>query len=229
MTSSIVSHVSHVNFLCRSVFLELCRIGHLRCHLTVDATKKLVSSFVLSRLDYCNSLLAGLPENKLDRLQRVKNNAARLVLGRWGRDHAKPLLRSLHWLPVRAWIEYKISTLCYRSRDSSAPAYFSDLLSVYQPSRSLRSAEAGPMTVPCIKLSKYRKHAFSYIGPVTWNSLPKPPSNPIWKCFSSKSICTDDFHKGVEQSWVSCISVYPVQYVCTNDCLNLLFYFYCLT
>ena len=175
----------HVNFLCRSVFLELRRIGHLRRHLTVDATKKLVSSFVLSRLDYCNSLLAGLPENRLDRLQRVQNNAARLVLGRRGRDHAKPLLRSLHWLSVRARIEYKISTLCYRSRDSSAPAYFSDLLSVYQPSRSLRSADAGLMTVPLIKLNKYGKRAFSYIGPVTWTSLPKPlrdaPSLPSFK------------------------------------------------
>ena len=120
----------HVNFLCRSVFLELCRIGHLRRHLTVDATKKLVSSFVLSRLDYCNSFLAGPPENRLDRLQRVQNNAARLVLGRRGRDHGKPLLRSLHWLPVRARIEYKTSTLCYRSRDSSAPAYLPDLLSI---------------------------------------------------------------------------------------------------
>ena len=156
------------------VFLELRRIEHLRRHLTVDATKKLVSSFLLSRLDYCNSLLACLPENKLDRLLRVQNNAARLVLGRRGRDHAKPLLRSLHWLPVRARIEYKISTLCYRSRDSSAPAYFSDLLSVYQPSRSLRSADSGLMTVPRIKLNKYGKLAFSYIGPVTWNSLPKP-------------------------------------------------------
>ena len=74
-----------------------------------------------------------------------------------------------------------------RSRDSSAPAYLSDLLSVYQPSRSLLSADAGLMTVPRIKLNKYGKRAFSYIGPVTWNSLPKPlrdaqvspPSNPI--------------------------------------------------
>ena len=164
----------HVDFLCRSVFLELRRIGHLRRHLTVDATKKLVSSFVLSRFDYCNSLLAGLPENRLDRSQRVQNNAARLVLGRRRRDHAKPLLRSLHWLSVRARIEYKISTLCYRSRDSSAPAYFSDLLSVDQPSRSLRSADAGLMTVPLIKLNKHGKRAFSYIGHVTWNSLPKP-------------------------------------------------------
>ena len=51
-----------VNLLRRSVFLELRRIGHLRRHLSVDATKKLVSSFDLSRPDYCNSLLAALPE-----------------------------------------------------------------------------------------------------------------------------------------------------------------------
>ena len=101
-----LSMAQHVNLLCRSVFLELRRIGHLRRHLSVDATKKLVSSFVLSGLDYFNSLLAGLPENRLDRLQRVQYNAACFVLGR--------RLRSLHWLPVRARTEYKISTLCYR-------------------------------------------------------------------------------------------------------------------
>jgi len=117
----------HVNLLCRSVFLELRRIGHLRRHMSADATKKLVSSFVLSRPGYCNSSLAGLLENRLDRLQRVQNYVVRLVLGRRGRDHAKPLFRSLHWLPVRGRIEDKISTLCYRSRDSSAPAYLSDL------------------------------------------------------------------------------------------------------
>ena len=76
-------------------------------------------------------------------------------------------------------------TLCYRSRDSSAPAYLSDLPSVYQPSRSLRSADTGLMTVPRIKLNKYGKRTFSYIGPVTWNSLPKPlrdaPSLPSFK------------------------------------------------
>ena len=73
---------------------------------SVDAMKKLISSFILSRLNYSNSLLAGLPENnRLDRLQRVQNNAARLVLGRQGP-------RCLHWFPVRAGIEYKISTLC---------------------------------------------------------------------------------------------------------------------
>ena len=145
----------HVNLLCRSVFLELRRTGHLWRHISVDATKKLVSSFVLSRLDSCISLLAHLPENRLDRLLRVQNNAARPVLGRRGRDHKNLLPRSLHWLPIRARIEYKISTLCYRGRDLSAPAYVYDLPAVYPPSSSLHSADAldGLMTVPRIKLN----------------------------------------------------------------------------
>ena len=124
-----ISNSTFSTYLC---FLELRRIGHLRRHPYVDATKKLVSSFVLSRRDYCNSLLADLSENRLDRLQRVQHNAARLALDRRRRNLAKLLLRSLHWLPVRARTEYKIPTLCYRSRDSSIPAYLSGLLSVYQ-------------------------------------------------------------------------------------------------
>ena len=99
----------HIKRFCGIVFLELRRIGHF------GATYLLIrlrSGFHLSfckRQDYCNSLLESLPENRLDRLQRVQHNAARLVLGRRGRDHAKPLLRSLYWLPVRPRIEYRIS------------------------------------------------------------------------------------------------------------------------
>ena len=120
----------HVDLLCRSVFLELRRIGHHRRYLSVEATTNLVSSFVLSRLDCCNSVLAGLPENKLDRLQSVQSNAARFVLSRRRRDHAKPLLRSPHWLPTRARIEHKISTLCYRKTCSTAPAYLYEVVDI---------------------------------------------------------------------------------------------------
>ena len=81
--TAIFPWISIVN-LCRPVFLEveLSRIGHPGCHLSVDAIKKQVSSFILSRLGYCNSLLVGLPENRLDCLQRVQNNAAHHVLDR---------------------------------------------------------------------------------------------------------------------------------------------------
>ena len=144
----------HVNLQCRSVFLELHRIGHLRRHLSVDATKKLVSSFVLSRRDCCSSLLASLPENRLDRLQRVQHNAARLVLGRRGRDHAKPLLRSLHWLPVSSWVAYTIPPC----------ASVAEILLVL-PTCLVFSLSTFPLSAFCrhwthyIKLNKYGKRA----------------------------------------------------------------------
>ena len=98
----------------------------------------------------------------------------RMRLFGWrGRDHAKPVLRSLHWLPIRARIQHKISNLWYCSTDSSVPVYLSDLLTVHQHSRSLPSANAGLITVPRIRLNIYGKCSFSYVRPVTWNSLLK--------------------------------------------------------
>ena len=180
-----LSMETHITSLCRSLFLELRRLSQLRPYLTVHAAKTLMSAFVLSRIDYCNSLLVGLPDTKLNRLQRIQNNAARVVLGGRKRDHVTPLLKSLHWLPVKARIEYKIATLCYRCFHSTAPSYLSDLLTVHIPTRTLRSADAGHFCVPRVKLSTYGKRSFSHIGPKTWNSLPRhvrdSPSLPSFR------------------------------------------------
>ena len=70
---------SHVTALIRTMYLELKKIGKIRHLINIDCATLLVSSIVLSKLDYCNSLLAGLPSEKLKKLQIVQNNAARLV------------------------------------------------------------------------------------------------------------------------------------------------------
>ena len=70
-----------------------------------------MSAFVLSRLDYCNSIPSGCPEHLLEKLQKVQNSAARLVLKAHKRDHVSPLLRTLHWLPIQARIEYVANTV----------------------------------------------------------------------------------------------------------------------
>ena len=74
------------------------------------ATKNLVTSLVLPRLDYCNSLLAGIPQKLVNKVQRVMNCAARLVCEASKREHVTPLLVNLHWLPVECRIEYKTAT-----------------------------------------------------------------------------------------------------------------------
>ena len=72
-------HGKHVITVCRSAYLQLRNIGRIRTFLTADATKTLVNSLVTSKLDYCNSLLVGIPNSTLSKLQRVQNTAARII------------------------------------------------------------------------------------------------------------------------------------------------------
>ena len=125
-----------VSKICQSAYLELRRISSIRHVLTVDATKTLVTSLVLLRLDYCNSLLSGIPQQLIDKLQKVQNCSARLIFKTSKWTHVSPLLAKLHWLPIAQRIDYKISSLCYDVASDTAPLYLSDLC-LYVPSRSL--------------------------------------------------------------------------------------------
>ena len=130
----------HISSICCASFLELRRIASIRPYLSQSAPARLVAAMVISRLDYCNSVFIGLPADQIARLQRVQNNAARLVLEKRRRGHVTPLLKKLHWLPVKFRCQYKIAALAYRHFDGSLPPYLSSSLCTYEPSRSLRSS-----------------------------------------------------------------------------------------
>ena len=110
-----LSTKEHINFICNTAFLEIRRISTIRHCLTDDATETLVVSLVLSRIDYSNSLLAGLPQSLVGKLQRVQNSAARLVVRALPHVHITPILRHLQWLPVRARISYKTACLWFNA------------------------------------------------------------------------------------------------------------------
>ena len=97
-------------------------------------------SLVLSRLDYCNSILSGSPKCLIKKLQRVQNTAARITLRMPRTEHTTPLLRMLHWLSIPSRIAYKIDSLCHTVLTTAYPKYLSDLLNVYTPARPLRSS-----------------------------------------------------------------------------------------
>ena len=124
---------AHVVNLIRTANFELHCINSIRHYLSVQATKTLVSAFVLSRLDYCNFLLSGCPQYLLDRFQKVQNNAGRLILKATKTDHITPHLRILCWLPIDARIKYKLSSLCFGAITSTGPVHLSDLLKIYTP------------------------------------------------------------------------------------------------
>ncbi len=140
--------------------------------LPVSDAEKLVHAFMTSRLDYCNALLGGCPASSINKLQVVQNAAARVLTRSRKYDHITPTLQSLHWLPIKYRIRYKILLLAYKALNGLAPAYLTSLPSRYNPSRSLRSQISGLLVVPRIAKSTKGGRAFSYLAPKLWNSLP---------------------------------------------------------
>ena len=154
------------------MYFEIRNISMMKSILSYDSVKTLITPLVLSRLDYCNSLLAGITEQKISKLQKAQNCAAWLILGKPGSGSAKSMLRTLHSLPLKAKIEYKIPVLCYNTLHSSMPSYVKDLLNFYVPERVLRSQDSKLLIVSKSNLKTFGDRAFTVTGPIIWNSLP---------------------------------------------------------
>lgn len=161
-----------ISVVCKTASYQLRRIGLLRKYLSVDATKTLMQALVTSRLDYANSLYAGLPKKQLKRLQRIQNSAARLITQTRRSQNITPIFISLHWLPVEFRVKFKICCLTYKALGNNSPAYIKELLIAYEPSRSLRSRHRNLLAVPRSRTVSFGDRAFSRIAPKLWNSLP---------------------------------------------------------
>ena len=103
--------VTHITNTCKAAVYHLHNITRIRKFLTMAFTKVLVHAFIMARIDYCNSLLYGLPTTHINKLQRVQNAAARLICSTPRFSHVTPVLFSLHWLPVKFRIDFKILLL----------------------------------------------------------------------------------------------------------------------
>jgi len=141
---------------------------------TDGRTATLMSAFVLSKLDYCNTILAGLPKSTIAPLQRAQNAAARLIGLVASRDYVTSTLQQLHWLPVQYRIIYKLCLLMHLIHTSQAPSYLTDIVTQtasVTPRTRLRSGSSLRYEQPRTRL-KFGQRAFSYAAPAAWNSLP---------------------------------------------------------
>ena len=113
----------HISSVCKSTYFHLHNIGSIRSILSNDACVQLIHSLVTVRLDYCNSILYGLPDDSLYRSQKIQNPAAIILACLPLFSHISATLHDFYWLPIRYRITFKICILTYQAYHCTAPSY----------------------------------------------------------------------------------------------------------
>ena len=161
----------HVKRICQSVYFHMRNINSIRKILTYETAATVIHALITSRIDNGNSLLIGITDRLLHKLQLAQNTAARVLTKTRKFDHITPILKDLHWLPIRERINFKILILTWKALNGIAPDYLFNLLVPYVPSRRLRSSDKHLLVIPRA-LSAFGDRAFSVVAPTLWNSLP---------------------------------------------------------
>jgi len=167
----------HVSRICAGCYYRLRQLRRIRRSLDSNSLATLVYAAVNSRIDYCNTVLAGAPRTVTDKLQRVLNAAARVVTGtrKFDRGLGRILHDELHWLDVPDRVIFKLAVTVHRCLNGRAPPYLSDYcvpVAGTVTRRHLRSTNRQLLAVPRYRLNTYGRRAFSVAGPTVWNSLP---------------------------------------------------------
>ena len=162
----------HVSKVCSKAFRGFYNIRETKKFLSIEHPKTLVHAFVTSHPDYCDSLLFGIPQYQIKRLQRVLNAAARITCFIPRCTHITPILMHLHWLPVKFCVEFKITLYVYKALNGMAPDYIADLpLEKPECPDQLRSNDQRLLLIPKTKTMTMRDRAFAHAGPSTRNKI----------------------------------------------------------
>ena len=166
---------AHVSNIARTCYIELRRLASIRRFLTSTSTVAIVSAFVLSKIDYCSSLLFGSTHDATSHLQRIQNYAAQVILRRPISSRITIHLKSLHWLPVKVRTTYKIACLYHHCHSSTVPSYVTDMLQK-NPSHT-RNTRSCSYTMPLLNRPAHSKAtlgfcSFSFASSSVWNFIP---------------------------------------------------------
>lgn len=164
---------AHINHTCKAAYYHLINVRRIRKYLSNEAIQSLVHTLIIGRIDYCNKILCGLPLKYVNKLQRLQNSAWRLIFNIPRFDHVTPFLRSLHWLPVKFRIEFKVVLMTFKALHGLAPRYLRDLITIKENSGYNLSSNKGLLLLqPNKTLKTLGDWAFSAASPRLWNSLP---------------------------------------------------------
>jgi len=173
--------------ICATCFFWLRQLRRVRQSLDTESVRTFVHAFITSRIDYCNTVLAGAPKYTTNKLQRVLNVAARLVSNtkKFDRGLSRLLHTDLHWLDVPERVQFKFCMAVRRCMHDKAPQYFKEYCTLFSDTHGrqrLRSASRHLLSVPRHRRT-FGRRAFAVAGPTACNSLPDDLRNP--SCYDS--------------------------------------------
>ena len=169
-----LSLANQINKVKQKAINGLVNISHISSLIDKNHRLQLVHSLIFSHIDFCNSLYYGLPNTELHPLQMILNSAARLVvnLPRFSQVRITPICIQLHFLPVKARIEFKICLLVYKALKYGQPSYLSELLRPYEPESTVQLRSGGRLKEPIISNLANSERCFEYHAPRLYNKLP---------------------------------------------------------
>ena len=171
-----LTFTKHILTLSRACYYQLRQLRVVTRSLSFSSASMLVHAFVCSRLDYCSSLYVGLPQVRLNCLNRVLRSAARLVGGISRFGHVSEFMRDdLHWLPLHQRILFRASCIAWRCAQAIGPSYLCEIFTPASATlgrRSLRSSTRGDFRVPFARTATMQLRSFFVVGPTVWNGLP---------------------------------------------------------
>ena len=168
-----LKHTTHINKLTSSSFNTLHNISRVQCNFNQDTTKILVQAIILSKLDYCNSLLLGIPKYNIANLQRIQDMSCRMIYILPKHSSINTYLAQLHWLKIQEHITYKVATIMYKCIHNTAPAYLTEMVISELPhTKNIRSTQRGLLYTTKSRTEFVHSRSFKSMGPYIWNTLP---------------------------------------------------------
>ena len=159
-----------VSSTCRSAYQQIRMLSHIRKSINKNSAELLSNALILSRIDFCISLVSSTSRYNLNRLQRILNHAAKVVTLKRKSDHVTPISQQLKWLNVDNRIKKKKVIFAYNAVNGYAPTYLCRMVTPYVPNRTLRSQSANLLQPHHVK-REIGKISFRFWAADVWNAL----------------------------------------------------------
>ena len=186
-------------------------------HLDQETTKILVQALILSKLDYCNSLLLGTPKYNIAKLQRIQNMSCRMIYQLPKYSTINTYLAKLHWLKMQEQITYKVATIMYKCINNITLAYLLEMVISQLPhTRSLRSTNRGLLYTTISRTEFVHSGSFKSMGPCICNTLPENIKNSNNIDIFKTRLKTHLFRISYQWTKLSFTSIF-INYLSPND------------